>query len=59
MNDYDFLTVTGHDFIVADGQIAMGIDWMVGKELAQAIPPAYTEYIGKKFIDVLSVEMRK
>ena len=25
----------------------MGIDWMNKKELTQAIPPAYTEYIGK------------
>lgn len=25
----------------------MGIDWMTNDELAEAIPPAYTEYIGK------------
>lgn len=26
---------------------AMGIDWMTGRELAKAIPPAYTAYIGE------------
>jgi DNA (cytosine-5)-methyltransferase 1 len=42
----DFITVSGHDFNARDARIAMGIDWMSAKELAQAIPPAYTEYIG-------------
>ncbi|MBA7642080.1 hypothetical protein ES703_49766 [subsurface metagenome] len=32
---------------------AMGIDWMVRDELSQAIPPAYTEYIGKYLMRAL------
>ena len=35
---------------VADARIAMGIDWMTGAELSQAIPPAYCEFIGKQLI---------
>ncbi|WP_433680670.1 DNA methylase [Nocardia sp. CA-119907] len=30
------------------GPEAMGIDWMSGDELCQAIPPAYTEHIGEQ-----------
>lgn len=32
---------------------AMGIDWMNWKEISQAIPPAYTEYIGKQLLKQL------
>ena len=35
---------------LADAQDAMGIDWMRRGELAEAIPPAYTEYIGRQLI---------
>jgi DNA (cytosine-5)-methyltransferase 1 len=35
---------------VADWQKAMGIDWMNREEIVQAIPPVYTEYIGKYLI---------
>lgn len=38
-------------FTTNDRRDAMGIDWMTGKELSQAIPPAYTEWIGKQIID--------
>jgi hypothetical protein len=34
---------------------AMDIDWMTSDELRLAIPPAYTEYIGRQLLDVLEV----
>lgn len=33
---------------------AMGIDWMKIDELSEAIPPAYTEYIGNQIIAMLN-----
>ncbi len=33
---------------------AMGIDWMTRAALAEAIPPAYTEYIGQALLDQLA-----
>jgi len=41
------VTVAGGQFRKADGERAMDIDWMTKAELAQAIPPAYTEFIGR------------
>ena len=33
-----------------EGQAAMGIDWMTWLELKEAVPPAYTEWIGKQML---------
>lgn len=32
---------------------AMGIHWMTGAELAEAIPPAYAEWIGRQIMETL------
>lgn len=37
--------------IVAYWSMAMGIDWMTRAELAEAIPPSYTEYIGRQLLE--------
>ena len=47
-----YITVTGHNFLVSEARVAMGIDWMTGKELAQAIPPANTQWIGQQLMSV-------
>jgi DNA (cytosine-5)-methyltransferase 1 len=39
----------------ADKQRAMGIDWMSDVELNEAIPPAYTEWIGAQLLRALAV----
>lgn len=33
-----------------EGRIAMGIDWMTWRDLKEAIPPAYTQYIGEQVL---------
>lgn len=40
-------------FSLGDAKAAMGIDWMNFKGLSQAIPPAYTEFIGRQLIEAL------
>ena len=49
--DESFVQVTGGgNCTVANKRDAMGIDWMTGAELNEAIPPAYTEFIGAQLL---------
>lgn len=36
---------------LAEARQAMGIDWMTRAELNEAIPPAYTEFIGRQMLE--------
>ena len=58
------VTVTGHcggysrrdgvqSFSVEQRREAMGISWMSGGELSQAIPPKYTEFLGNRLMQFL------
>jgi DNA (cytosine-5)-methyltransferase 1 len=46
----DFLHVVGNFSGVAQARTAMGIDWMTRDELREAIPPAYTEFLGRQLL---------
>jgi DNA (cytosine-5)-methyltransferase 1 len=35
---------------LAEARAAMGIDWMTRQELAEAVPPAFTEWIGHRLL---------
>jgi len=53
--DTSFVQVTGGgNCTVANKRAAMGIDWMTGKELNEALPPAYTEWIGRQLLTALA-----
>jgi DNA (cytosine-5)-methyltransferase 1 len=46
--------VTATTYLAPDmGPAVLGIDWMDGYELPQAIPPAYTQFIGEQLISHL------
>lgn len=49
----DVIVPVGHFSNVDYARRVMGIDWMTGKELTQAIPPAYTKFLGEKLMEIL------
>lgn len=55
-DEHPFITAVGHNFAAESGRRAMLIDWMTRDEMAQAIPPAYTEWIGRQLIAVIERE---
>lgn len=53
---FGLVCVAGNNFVREAGAKAMGIDWMgTRRELANAIPPAYTEFVGKQLFRSLEV----
>lgn len=62
IGDGKYHTITGHsggsskrdgwkNGGIAAGRKAMGIDWMTWREMAEAIPPAYSEHIAGYFME--------
>ena len=52
----DYVTVFGkggNGYTKERGSQAMGIDWMTVRELSQAIPPAYTQWIGWQLLEAV------
>jgi DNA (cytosine-5)-methyltransferase 1 len=52
-NGADVITVAGHNFKVKDAALAMGIDWMSQAGISQAVPPAFTEFVGRQLLTAL------
>ena len=47
------MSVAGHFAPVAHGRVVMDIDWMNREEMAEAIPPYYTEHVGRHMLAAL------
>ena len=41
------------EYSISECRMASGIDWMTRKEIDQAIPPVYTEFVGRQLMNAL------
>lgn len=48
------MSIAGHIAPVAMGRELMDIDWTTREELAEAIPPYFTEHVGVQLLDMIS-----
>jgi DNA (cytosine-5)-methyltransferase 1 len=56
----DFVQVTGGgNCSIAAARDAMGIEWMTKGEINEAIPPAYTELVGRQLLEHLGLADQK
>lgn len=46
------MTIAGHVAPISVARDAMGVGWMTRDELCEAIPPAYTEFIGGRLMSL-------
>lgn len=49
----EYMTVVGNFSGVKYARKAMGIEWMMQRELREAIPPAYTQWLGIRLIEYM------
>lgn len=47
----------GYNPTIAHYRASMGIDWMNRAELSQAVPPAYTTYMGRQLLEHLNARV--
>lgn len=50
------ISVAGHFAPMCEARKAMGIDWMTRDEMAESIPPAYAEYVGKYMMKAIFLD---